>query len=338
MGRFRGDQGQSDAGPIAAVIGVVIVVIIFLIWLIMFIMGWKSTPVDHVGLHYTGGPIQGQKFKEIIEPGSGARFLGLLDTLVLLPTTQRDYIASKHASEGDRQGYDTIKAPAKGGVEMEFEFSAYFTLNTSPDVVRQFYERICIKFHCDEDAGWKEMLNNNFRKPIENAIQQAIRGYTVNELYAGEAGTGVVASDAEASSLLVQVQNQVAKDLKNNINTVLGGNYFCGPSFDRHHPEVCPDFQFQIISATPTSPDVLGSFSNNAASKNNVLTATNNANAAVAEAEGRRRAQEALAGIFAVPGYVDYLKALALQQCAQNGNCTIIANDGNTGVNVNTGK
>lgn len=336
--RMRGDAGQSEAGGYAALAGVIVVLVVFVIWLIMFVMGWKSVPVDKVGLHYTGGPVQGQKFKEVINPGSGARFLGLLDTLVLLPTTQRDYIASKNPNEGDRHGYDTIKVPAKGGVEMEFEFATYFKLNTSPDVVRRFYENVCIKFHCaDDGGGWDEMLNNNFRKPIENSLQQAIRNFTVTELYAGQAAEGgTTSTDQQAASILVQVQNQVAKDLKNNINSVLGADYFCGPTFDRAHPEVCPDFQFQIISATPTSPDVLGSFSNQAASKNNILTAQNNAAAKVAEAEGQQKANAALAGIYSDPNYSAYLRALAMQACAQNSNCTLVVTDGGTGVNVNT--
>lgn len=334
--RLRGDSGQSEVGTYFGISFVVVVLVICVVWLIMFAMGWKSVPVDHVGLHYSGGPIDGEKFVEVIEPGSGATFLGLLDSLVELPITQRDYITSKNPNEGDRKTYDTIKVPAKGGVEMEFEFATYFKLNTSPDVVQKFYENVCIKFNCDEDSGWDEMLNNNVRKPLENAIQQAVRNYTVNELYAGEAGAATGTEEA-ATSLLTQVQEKIAKDLKGNINSTFGADYFCGPTFDRSNPGVCPDFEFQIISAVPTSPDVLASFSNNAASKNNVLTAENNANAAVAVAEGQRRAQEALANIFSVSGYVEYLRALAMQECAKNGNCTIIVSDGATGVNVNTG-
>lgn len=72
----------------AAVIAVVAVALA-----IVFLQGWGSVPVDRLGLHYTGGPIEGQKFVKIIEPGSGQQFLGLQDKLVLLPVTQRDYIA-----------------------------------------------------------------------------------------------------------------------------------------------------------------------------------------------------------------------------------------------------
>jgi hypothetical protein len=297
----------------------------------MFAMGWGSAPVDKVGLHYTGGPIEGQKFVGIVEPGSGQRFLGLLDKLVLLPVTQRDYVAS---TAGDADGGPII-APAKGGVQMRFEVSAYFTLNTSPDVVRRFYERVCIKFGCTSDDGWDRMLANNFRKPIEQAIQQSIRTYSVDELYAGVARAG---GEKEVGSLLVRVQDEIAKDLKENINSILGGDYFCGPTFDRERPNGCPDFQFQIVEAVPTSDKVIDAFAENAASQQRVITAQNNADAKVAEAEGQRRSQQALAGLYTDPAYVAYLQALAMQECAKNSNCTLVITPNGSNVNVNAGK
>ena len=313
-----------------AVVGIGLAAVLLLVLAAPFFSGWKSTPVDKIGLHYSGGPIEGQKFQKIIEPGSGNRFLGLLDKLVLLPVTQRDYTAS--SDDGSDGG--PIVAPARGGVEMQFEVGAYFTLNTSPDVVRRFYERVCIKFDCTTDGGWDEMLKTNFRRPIEQAIQQSIREYTVNELYAGSAD-GAVETPDEATAILEQVQDAVAADLKENINRVLGGDYFCGPTFDRGEPDVCPDFEFQITSAIPTSEAVRAAFAENAASQQKVVTAENNAAAAVAEAEGQARAQAALNGLYTDPGYIAYLNALALQACAENSNCTLVSGAG--GVNINTG-
>lgn len=310
----------------ATAIAVVAVVV-----LVLFTSAWGSVPVDQIGLHYSGGPIDGQRFQGVIEPGSGTRFLGLQDTLVLLPVTQRDYTAS--TADGADGG--PIIAPAQGGVEMQFDVAAYFTLNTGDETVRQFYERVCIKFDCDSVDGWDEMLRVNFRGPIEQAIQQSIREFTVDEIYAGQAADDG-GSDDDAVAILEQVQDQIAADLKENINTVLGGAYFCGPTFNRSQPEVCPDFEFQITSAVPTSEAVRASFAENAASRQAIVTAENNAAAAVAEAEGQRRAQEALNGLYADPGYVAYLNALALQDCARNSNCTLVVTPGGTNVNVGT--
>jgi hypothetical protein len=325
--RFRG-RGSRNVRPwmfVLPFVGVVVAVL-----LVSFLGSWKATPVDHIGLHYSGGPIEGQKFQEVIDPGSGSQFLGLMDTLVLLPVTQRDYTAS--TATGADGG--PIVAPARGGVEMQFEVAAYFTLNTGDEVVRQFYERVCVKFDCTTDDGWDEMLRINFRGPIEQAIQQSIREFTVDELYAG-VSTEDEGDDAVA--ILEQVQDNIAADLKENINDVLGGSYFCGPTFNRAQPEVCPDFEFQITSAVPTSESVRDSFAENAASEQAIVTAQNRAQAAVAEAEGQRQAQEALNGLYTDPGYIAYLRALAMQECASNSNCTLVITDSDTPVNVNTG-
>ncbi len=309
---------------VAALIAVVVVGSLFL-------RGWRSTPVDSIGLHYSGGPIEGQKFKGVIDPGSGTRFLGLQDTLVLLPVTQRDYTASN--AVGADGG--PVVAPARGGVEMQFDVAAYFTLNTGTTRVQQFYERVCVKFDCTTDFGWNEMLRVNFRGPIDQAIQQSVRNFTVNELYAGVSVEDAGSDDAVA--ILEQVQDNIAQDLKENINTVLGGDYFCGPTFNRATPDACPDFEFQITSAVPTSQEVRDAFALNAASAQAIVTAQNKAQAAVAEAEGQREAQEALQGLYSDPAYIDYIRALALQDCASNSNCTLVITDGGTGINVAAG-
>lgn len=310
--------------------GVAVVLVIVLVTLIQFFMGWRATPVDMIGLHYTGGPIDGQRFVRIVDPGSGSSFLGLQDQLALLPVTQRDYTAS------DDEGADgpPIVAPARGGVDMKFDVGAYFTLNTTPDVARRFYERVCIKFECDTDEGWNAMLKVNFRRPIEQAIQQSIRDYTVNELYAG-VPEGGAATEEEATAILERVQDQIAADLKENINTVLGGDFFCGPTFDRS-VAACPDFEFQITSATPTSDAVRNAFNDNAASQQGVVTARNNAESALAVAEGNRQAQAALQASL-TPEYLRLREIEALGRCADNPNCTVVFTNGSTGVNVQTG-
>ncbi len=311
-----------------------VITVIGFIFLVMVLGAFAATPVDKIGLHYSGGPIEGIKFQKIVEPGSGTRFLGLQDTLIELPVTQRDYIVSLNENEGDRRISDSILAPARGGVDMQFEIAAYFTLNTNPQIVRKFYERVCVKFTCDTEAGWDVMLNNNFRKPIEQAIQQRVREHTVNELFAGEASAETGTTPDEAESLLVAIQNEIAADLKENVNHILGGNYFCGPTFDRTKPDACPDFVFQIISATPTNEAVRNAFAQNAASRQAILTAQNNAQAEVAKAEGRRQSQEALNNLYQDPNYIAYLNALAIQECASNSNCTLVVNPGATNVNV----
>ena len=76
-----------------AILGIGIGVVVFLlIGGFLLFSAWGSVPVDKVGLHYNGGPIEGQSFARIIQPGSGAQFLGPRDTLITLPIDQRSYV------------------------------------------------------------------------------------------------------------------------------------------------------------------------------------------------------------------------------------------------------
>lgn len=328
---------KSEYGfPIGKVITGVAAVIFALIGGILLFSAWGSVPVDKVGLHYNGGPIEGQSFERVIQPGSGAQFLGPADTLVLLPIDQRSYTTCKTEDvNGDTCDGPDIVAATKGGAEMRFRIGVSFKLNTGDKIIRQFNEQICRKFDCASGDGWDEMLQVQFRGPIEQAIQQSVRDYTVDQLFAGVADSEAP-DEGDATAILEQVQADIAADLKENINQFVGGDYFCGPGFDRNNPEECPDFQFQITDAVPTDDGVRAAFAANVSSRQDVITARNRADAQVAEAEGKKRAQDALAGLYTDPAYIAYLNAIAQGDCAKREGCTMIVGGGNTGVNINT--
>lgn len=325
MWNWKSEYGFPIGKTVLGVFGAIFA----LIAIIMLFSAWGSVPSNKVGLHYNGGPIEGQSFERIIQPGSGAQFLGPRDTLALLPIDQRSYTTcSGEDVDGDTCDGPDIVAATKGGAEMRFRIGVSFKLNSGDEIVQKFYEQICRKFDCTSGDGWDNLLKVQFRGPIEQAIQQSVRNYTVDQLFAG------VNPDGNSTSILEDVQKDIATDLKDNINNFVGGDYFCGPAFDRSKPEVCPDFQFQITDAVPTDQGVKDAFAQNLSSAQKKITAENDADAEVARAEGKRRAQEALAGLYTDDKYIAYLNALALQECAGNNNCTLIVGGNSTGVNV----
>lgn len=321
---------ESEYGfPIGkTVLGVLLAIFLFIGGVLLF-SAWGSVPSNKVGLHYNGGPIEGQSFERIIQPGSGAQFLGPRDTLALLPIDQRSYVTcNSEEVNGDTCDGPDIVAATKGGAEMRFRIGVSFKLNSGDEIVQKFYEQICRKFDCTSGGGWDNLLKVQFRGPIEQAIQQSVRNYTVDQLFAG------VNPDGASTSILEDVQKDIAADLKDNINNFVGGAYFCGPGFDRSKPEVCPDFQFQITDAVPTDQGVRDAFSRNLSSAQDVVTKQNEANAGVAVAEGKRRAQEALAGLYKDPAYIAYLNAIAAGDCAKREGCTMIIGGDDAGVLV----
>lgn len=291
----------------------------------------SSAPVDEVGLYYTGGPVQGRHFKKVILPGSGATFLGFADDVKWLPAGQRNYIVSKKVEEGEKKTVDFIRVPAKGGVNMDFEVSVYFKLNTHADdingykggTLRAFWESIGKKYGADSEKGWDQMLNDNFRKIIEASMRQKVFTYTVDELYANSEGAASGKEDA-----ILKIQNEIAAQLKENVNTTLGGEFFCGPTFDRTKAE-CPSFQFIINSAEPADAQVRDSFSRQRVAANEVITAQNQAQAKKAEAEGTAAAQNALRGNLS-PEYLELQRIEAQKACAQSDKCTLIFGGGVT--------
>lgn len=288
-----------------------------------------QTGVTTIGLYYTGGWHEGEHFEKVILPGSGAQFRGWGDSIVRLPVNQRNYIVSKAEGEGDRQGADVIRVPAKGGVLMDFEVAVYFKLNTHTDdikgfkggTLRKFNEQICRKYNCDDGGGWDKMLNDNFRKILETSMRQRVFNYSVDELFANAEGQASGSEDA-----ILKIQSDIASTIKTNVNKVLGGQYFCGPKFDRDKKE-CPDFEFVINSAEPASKAVRQSF-------DAVRSAANEAQASKARAEGTKASQQA-SQVALTPEYLRFLEIQAMQSCAKSANCTLVVTPGGN-VNVNT--
>ena len=319
---------REAVGP-ATVVGaglVTIGLVIAVVWLGMFIAGWKSVPVDKVALHYTGGPLEGQHFVGSVNPGTRTKFYGLLDSLYELPATQRNYIVSKHADEGDRREADAIQAPSREGVIFDFEAATYFKLNTDDHVVRNFFEQVCLKYHCTDltpGGGWDRMLNDTLRQQLESSIQDQARRFSTDDL-------------ANNPDALKAIQDAIAPEIKERVDSVIGGDYFCGPSFDRAHPTVCPDFTF-IIKKVTAPQSIRDNYAAVKATQIAISQAQNEAERKKVEAQGEAAKQDALRQAQSLtPEQIDFVRAQAMATCAANANCTLVVTDGGANVNVNT--
>lgn len=307
-----------------------------------------STSADTVGLHYNGGPFEGESFEALIEPGSGNQLLGPSDNLIRIPTNKRDYTfcASVRPEPGERGCDDApITVTALGGANIAFSGGLSFVINTATeDSVREFYEQLCRKFDCAgegglNDDGWAELLRVNVRGPLEDTLQEVVRGYTVDAIYAGvpnaEAPTE---ADAEAVSTLSTITAQVESLMRDTLNEFAGGDFFCGPTFDRSlgAEAECTDLEFIITEVTP-SQAIIDSFDRNVASTQALVDSQRAADAAIIESQGVADAAAIEAGVAQIPGYIEYLRAQAMAACANNPNCTLVITDGGSDVNVNAG-
>jgi regulator of protease activity HflC (stomatin/prohibitin superfamily) len=279
---------------------------------------------DEAALGYSGGPIQGTHFKDTFEPGSGLHWLGVFDQWFLYPTTVRTYIISSAESEGDRANVDQITAPASDGIDVRWELAINFKLNVSR--LRRFHEQIGLArqayFVGDQPSdGWRQMLNDFFRQQIETSMQAVSRQFTSDDIRRG-------------TDTFVKINDTLAQAMADRINSSVGGNFFCGPTFqgpvaENDESVECPPMQVVIKAAT--LPDaVVHSYEAQKVAENTKLTAQNEAEATKARATGQAEAQARLAGIYRDPGYLDYLRIQAMQKCAENPPCLM----GASGVNL----
>ena len=194
--------GLPIRGIVLAVVGGV------MLGIILLASTWASTGVKEIALHYTGGPLEGQSFDEIIPPGQPLRPVGVADTIVKLPVNQRTYIT------GNTRGADSgvVTATNANGNKVEFETSMTFTVNTSPDKVSAFYEDICTKYSDCQDEGWDLMLDDYLRKVQETTLQSVSRSITSEKM----------ATDPE---VLTDIGTQVNEKLPSQIDRTMGGAY-----------------------------------------------------------------------------------------------------------------
>jgi hypothetical protein len=304
-----------SGGKVAALFGGFIAFIIVVIWFFMFIGGFRSVPPDKLLLHYTGGPIQGTHFKEVIRPGTGTQFYGLLENYYYLPATQRTYTISATPGVGDVSGVDVVTAPsaAPNSVSMSFEGTVYFKLNTNPVVLRQFFEQICLHeqpgncTNLKPNGGWDAMLAQYFRPALEQALRTEAGKYPYQQLW-------------QDPTVRATIQTNVGTVLAEDINRNVGGQYFCGPDSTTTN---CTPMNFVLQGANPPQ-SVIDAFTATAASTKSVDKATQDALAKEAAAKGDAEAQAIRAAAPAVPpAATSYIEAQAMASCAANPNCKL---------------
>src|SRR5206468_5924607 len=119
------------------------------------------------------------------KPGHSLFFNGFMDSLYLYPSDQRNYIISKTPTVGSTKGKDSVIAPSKDRVSVEYQVATYFKLNT--DLLRPFHEQFGLKYRAYTNGGWNNLITDTFRQQIEAALQQQTRKYNVSDLYASAA-------------------------------------------------------------------------------------------------------------------------------------------------------
>lgn len=302
------------------------------------------SPPDGVGLYYMEGPSDGYKFGRCIDPGqTGPPEWN--NSVVYLPTNLRtwtmddtpdpqhpgQFVKTQGADSGD---VTVVSAkPQEGqpsGIQVKVATKTSFLLNTYCDknggVAREWWEKIGRRYGADTPNGWVDMLNAVLVPTLKTIIRDVVRGYNADPLIANENG------------VQAEVQRQVSERLATEFNRTAGGNFFCGPTFNRAKPD-CPSLELLVIDIDFADAGLRAA--RNEKQKNLELAAAQlakaqgEAAALVAEATGKANAARELATLYNNPGWVALQKQITagnalIEACKVAKECRlIVGSDGN---------
>jgi hypothetical protein len=250
----------------------------------------KKTPRNMVGISYGGGPVEAADFQRIVQPGSGLFFNGLFDPLYLYPSDTQTYIVSKVPSQSTTGKPDSIIAPTKDRVQVDYQVAIYFKLNS--DRLQTFHEQLGLQYSAYNANGWRNLIRDTFRQQIENALQEETRKFDVADLY----------GNAED---LAAVQESVEQKLSDRLVGALGAPLFCGPTFTDGGECDSPTF---IIKKLDIPENVVQAFEANRTSQIKVQTAQNE----IAQRAAEAQAIEALNAGLSQAG-MDYVLLRAIE-------------------------
>jgi hypothetical protein len=177
-----------------------------------------NTQPDEAGLVYDAGPISNTEFDTCVGPSTRA-WDGPGDLHYTYPFGQRTF----DFSGGEGADGNPISVVTKDNVTMTVAGVATFALNTECETLRQFHERIGIKFHAwMEDGqttdGWRNMLNVYLKQPLDKAMDAVSKKYSYKELY----------SDPSVKEAWEEEVGSLASRF---IKDQAGAEFFCQPSY-----------------------------------------------------------------------------------------------------------
>jgi hypothetical protein len=265
----------------------------------------KRVNDSEIGVRYGHGPIEGDHFEKVVEPG-GMEWVGD-DEVLKLPARQ---ITWTTGAGGDA---DALTFKVKGGETMVMELSTRFYLNTTLDdedePFKTFFNSVCRKYDCwdgaiggtSPDDGWVQMLNDIVGNPQRSA------------------GTRVgLAFDADELRYNIEVADDFADQFAEEFERLLAeevgvGEIFCGPGYERGEND-CPAVAVNVTKVEFHNEEREGI-------REAQRLAEEQEGLAVQE-EATARAQQRVNEVRATPEFRALAEARAMEACSANPECS----------------
>ncbi|MEV6279805.1 SPFH domain-containing protein [Nocardia sp. NPDC051832] len=191
---------------------------------------------DEAGLEYDAGPFSATTFSNCIAPGN-REYRGPGDQFFLYPAGQRTF----EFAEGKDAEIPEATVVSKDDLELRVTGLVTFSLNTDCETLRQFHERIGIKYQAHDSDGWVQMLREYIGHPLNRAIDDATKAYNWRDLY----------TSAETKGAWEKAVGQLTAKY---IAEQGGEAFFCSPVFVPGSGGDCGDPQLTIQQPVPPEP------------------------------------------------------------------------------------
>jgi hypothetical protein len=280
---------------------------------------------DAVGLWYAKGQVDGNHFDHCVKPGT-TDDVSWNDEVYWVPNNVRTWNIAPQGGDTNQALVVTAKPDAgqQSGLEVLVYTQVNFKLNTycgtddkdSNSPLVQWWNNLGARYQANTDQGWVNMLNNTIVPALEKA-KNTLRTYTADQLVLG--------------SVWTEAEKDFGATFSTELERLSGGDYFCGPDFVRARPD-CSPVQVSIKDVDYRDQGIQ-------AARNDKQKALEQAQAAVAKAQGDVAAAEAQKQLYQNPAWVQLQLAQKelekAQACAASQKCTMIM-DGSGKVQVFT--
>lgn len=189
-----------------------------------------NTQPDEVALHYKGGSISSAKFEKCV-PVSKREFDGPGDSHYIYPQGQRTF--SFTGAEGSERPPINVTT---GSQEVQVPGFVTFTLNTECDVLREFHERVGIKYGAYKDGGgWDDFLADYIAVPLDATLNKAAGAISAPEGESADQNWYRLYTNADTQKAF---EEYVKENLPGEIEATLGSKYITVNAVSIAKPQV----------------------------------------------------------------------------------------------------
>ncbi|WP_169950710.1 SPFH domain-containing protein [Microbispora sp. H11081] len=211
--------------------------------------GFERTGGGEVAVVRDGGPLDDNKVRQVIDPGSGVTWIGWWSQVHRYPAQQRFYTITSNAGHGERSGVDVVNVPSSDGVNIGIEGTLYFGLNLDHATLKSFDDKFGTRkfrgadgrtyYPWDGDEGWSAFLDQIIRPVIDNDLRTQVNNFRCAELVSScalvqnnSAGQQAGVPQQGNNANIAKIQNAVNTSLAEDLKSTLGADFLTDIHFN----------------------------------------------------------------------------------------------------------